>query len=95
MRAGKAHTVPNSMKREGPHAKQKTEKKKNPWGDLISQAVLAFDLDFVILLVALFPLSSSLIYLSTKPTPCRPLTYGRAKRAIAPWQGRQGVGFVD
>ena len=34
----------------------------------------------------LFPLSSSLIYVSTKPTPCRPLNYGRAKRAIAPWQ---------
>ena len=50
------------------------------------EIVIVIAIGIVIVLVTLFPLSSSLIYSSTKPTPCRPLHDGRAKRAIAPWQ---------
>ena len=63
----------------------KKKNKKSHGAPPFRRRFLAIVIVIVIAIVTAFPLSSSLIYTSTKPTPCRPL-YGRAKRAIAPWQ---------
>ena len=68
--------LPQSTKRWEPNQKTKQE----PMGHHHFVDMFAFDIDIVIViaigivivLVTLSPLSSSLIYLSTKPTPCRP-----------------------